>query len=404
MTALLALTSAGFAAPGGGVPDSASGIEAPLAGVQVAQQVQRRGFFEMLFGIRPATKPPPQAAPRRTGRSSSGRSSAPPPPPVEVVEKDENARLILVVGDFVAGAVARGLERAFADEARVVVSNRANGNSGLVRDDYYDWVGLLPGIVNEEKPDVVVVAIGSNDRQQIKDADGRYAPLSSDWERVYGERIAAISDTLKVYGQPFFWVGTAPMRSSSASRDMAYFNSLYEPRVEAAGGYYIDIWDGFANEDGRFVSSGPDVDGQLRALRTKDGINFTAAGRLKLAFYVEREMKRQIGFGTDETDILPLSAPTSQIEIGPDGVKRLVGPIVPLSGPRPGARDQLVDRSAEAAGGGEGEATPQELLVFEGKSLPQVPGRADDASWPPLRDDPAVPQPAALAGPDGAAN
>ena len=46
-------------------------------------------------------------------------------------------------------------------------------------------------------------------------------------------------------------------------------------------------------EAGNYITSGPDVEGQVRQLRTGDGINFTRAGRMKLAFYVELEIRRK---------------------------------------------------------------------------------------------------------------
>ncbi|MHA1158139.1 MAG: DUF459 domain-containing protein [Alphaproteobacteria bacterium] len=346
------------------------------------QRTERRSFFKMLFGRRAAPRQKQQEQTRRKS-STTKRAAIPESPAAEIQPKDESALRILVVGDFVASALARGLEQRFAEETRVSIVNKANGNSGLVRDDYYNWGAVLPGLLNDQQPDVVVVAIGSNDRQQIKQDGKRHAPLSSGWEAAYEGRIEGIADTLKVFGRPFFWVGAPPMRGRSASRDMAYFNGLYKPRIVETGGYFIDIWNGFTNEDGRFVSSGPDVEGNLRALRNKDGINFSRAGRLKLAFYVEREMKRQIGFTTGAKSVLLLSSPTSQIEIGPDGEKRLVGPVVSLVGPRPGARDALVgDREGEDG------------------SLPLVPGRADDYRWPPVRDSQAevTPSPASLPG------
>ena len=122
-------------------------------------------------------------------------------------------------------------------------------------------------------------------------------------------RIAGMADTLKVFGRPFFWVSAPPMRSSSASGDMDYLNGLYKPAVTAAGGHYIDIWNGFTDDNGNYTSSGPDVDGQLRALRSSDGINFTRAGRLKLAFFVEREIRKQTGIGSGSVDLCHLGQP-----------------------------------------------------------------------------------------------
>jgi hypothetical protein len=236
-------------------------------------------------------------------------------------------------------------------------------------------------LLNSVQPDMIVITIGANDRQPISDNGQSYQPRSNEWESLYGKRVDALLETLKVFGRPFFWVSAPPMRNGSLSDHMLYVNGLVKPRVEAAGGHFIDIWDGFANKDGHFVGSGPDVDGQVRQLRNRDGINFTRAGRLKLAFYVAREIRRQTGLGAGTVDLLPAVSQTGHIEIGPDGKKRLVGPVISLNDPLPGASDAL-------AGGAETEPakTPEESLqyrlVVKGEALPTTPGRVDDFAWP----------------------
>lgn len=355
------------------------------------------GFFDFLFGPRPVRPPPemrrqapPPSAPR------AGRPSQPSQPPVAVVQvtpKDPKARKILVIGDFVAGGLAWGLDQTFADEPKIVIVDQSNNASGLVRDDYYDWNKQLPAILNQVKPDVVVVAVGANDRQPIRSGKDRLSFHTDTWEKAYVGRIASMADTLKVFGRPFFWVSAPPMRASSSGRDMDYLNGLYKPAVTAAGGHYVDVWNGFTDDNGDYISSGPDVDGQLRALRTSDGINFTRAGRLKLAFYVEREIRKQTGIGTGSVDLATSASQASQIEVGPDGVKRLVGPVISLSDPLPGANHALVGSAANpdpAMSAG----TPQYKLIVDGAAPPTVPGRADDFAWPP-RQRAALAEPAA---------
>jgi hypothetical protein len=46
---------------------------------------------------------------------------------------------------------------------------------------------------------------------------------------------------------------------------------------------FVDVWDGFVDEDGRYAQSGPDYEGQIRRLRSGDGVHFTEAGTRKLA-------------------------------------------------------------------------------------------------------------------------
>src|SRR5665213_2356486 len=299
---------------------------------------RRGGFFEMLFGpsllepFRPSG--PPQGA-------RPPQPSEPPLPTAQIVPKDKDAKKILVIGDFVADGIAWGLDQTFAEEPKLAIIDDTNANSGLTRADYYDWNAQLPKLLNQEKPDIIVMALGANDRQELRNGNERFATHSDAWEQAYVQRIKAIASTLKVYGRPFFWVSAPPMRTAAAARDMAYLNEFYKPAVAEAGGYFVDVWDGFTSDEGNYISSGADVNGQLRALRTSDGINFTRAGRLKLAFYVEREIRRQTGLGAGTVDLFTSTNQNSQIEIGPDGQKRLVGPVISLTDPAPGASDVL---------------------------------------------------------------
>ena len=76
--------------------------------------------------------------------------------------------------------------------------------------------------------------------------------------------------------------------------DSAYLNEIYRSRAEKAGITYVDVWDGFVDESGRFAQQGPDYEGQTRRLRSGDGAFFTKFGARKLAHYVEREIQRHI--------------------------------------------------------------------------------------------------------------
>ena len=85
---------------------------------------------------------------------------------------------------------------------------------------------------------------------------------------------------------------------------MSYLDELYRARAEKAGIVYVDIWDGFVDENGRYAVQGPDFEGQIRRLRTGDGVNFTKAGAVKLAHYVEHELRRVLS-----SHIVPVALP-----------------------------------------------------------------------------------------------
>ena len=86
---------------------------------------------------------------------------------------------------------------------------------------------------------------------------------------------------------------------------------------------FIDVWNGFADEDGQFVSVGPDIGGQPAQLRTGDGLNFTRAGQRKLAFFVQQELDDI--FGT-----APAVAATGVVSPSAAAEGPKIGPMVPL--------------------------------------------------------------------------
>ena len=115
---------------------------------------------------------------------------------------------------------------------------------------------------------------------------------SEKWELAYTNRVDATIAALKSAGVPVLWVGLPSQRDTNASADSAYLNEFYRSQAEKAGIVYVDIWDGFVDEEGKFSPQGPDHLGQTRRLRTSDGVYFTKFGARKLAFYAEREIER----------------------------------------------------------------------------------------------------------------
>ena len=61
------------------------------------------------------------------------------------------------------------------------------------------------------------------------------------------------------------WVGLPAVRGAKATADMLFLDSLYRDAAGKAGITYVDVWDGFVDEAGRFLQQGPDFEGQIRA-------------------------------------------------------------------------------------------------------------------------------------------
>lgn len=268
---------------------------------------QPKTLFDMLFGEKKAAPPEPpaqkkpapqrQVRPKKTAPPAPRKPSAaqipiPIPAPKQLVQKLDDANNVLVLGDFLSSGLADGLMEAFSDNPSVRISDLSNGSSGFVRQDYYNWNQSISTLLEQEKPAAVVMMIGANDRQ-VMDSNGKIRLFASDeWKTDYQVRIEHFIQTVQKSGYPLIWVGQPPYTARTMSKDMLVLNEIYRQTTEKAGASFVDIWDGFANEDGDVVITGLDINGQEAQLRSPDGIGLTTAGKRKLAFYVEKPLRK----------------------------------------------------------------------------------------------------------------
>src|SRR4029077_10854637 len=212
---------------------------------------------------------------------------------------------------------------------------------------------------------------------------GPYHFHTDQWAALYAKRIDAMIAALKSKGVPVIWVGLPAIRGTKATSDMSYLDELYRERAERAGIIYVDIWDGFVDEDGDYAVQGPDFEGQIRRLRTADGVHFTKAGAVKIASYVDRELRRLM-----PSSVAPVALPGPETTpksgaagARPDvGAGADVGPVLPLTsrgddhgGALLGAGDHLKQTTSDPIAA---------KVLSRGETLAAPAGRADDFSWP----------------------
>lgn len=361
-------------------------------------QERPRNLLEMLFGgprqtarpQRPSIQEPRQTAPRKVRRkrsvspspkSSTARASVAAAPAVTPVTKAETAKNVLVIGDFMAGSLAKGLADAFAESRDIRVTDSVNGSSGLVRDDHYAWLTELGPIIEREKPDVVVVMLGANDRQTIR-VGGAGLPLRSDaWAAEYTRRVEAIAALVREKNARLVWVGMPAFQADKASEDMVYFNDLYRTAALRVGGEYVDVWGGFTDANGSYASSGPDLAGQTARLRNSDGITLTSAGQEKLAYFAEKPITKILGLNVDDLvahlGTQQLSA--SQLPATANPLNATETPPISFSNPRFDGGDQLLGAGPTALAAGDTSLRNQ--LVVKGSSVAAIEGRADHFNW-----------------------
>ncbi len=215
--------------------------------------------------------------------------------------------------------------------------------------------------------------------QSARSPNGLHEFREKRWVELYRVKIDEMIGVLKSKGVPVLWVGLPVVRGPKATADTAFLDTLYRDAAGKAGVTYVDVWDGFVDEAGRFLQQGPDFEGQIRRLRSSDGVYFTRAGALKLAHYAEREINRLLA-ARSAPMVLPSEPASPDAKALPDqpAPRPLAGPIVPLTDFSVGT-DQLL--GGPGAGPVAIDAQAAQLLI-RGEPLAAPAGRADDFAWP----------------------
>ncbi len=405
------------------------------------QERRPRGFFQNLFepfNSRPYERENSRPYENEYGRPNQpqqiqptqqpSESSRPPPPRKTQSEGEQFAPTtsIVVMGDGMADWLAYGLEEVFSNSPELNIIRKNKFYSGLLRYDAkgdLDWWHVARDILAKEKANYVIMMLGVSDRESIRQKDlaketetkvkeqqakneaekkGEQPPYpidnsdeivapnlqrgkndgvvefrSDQWVKIYSRRIDETIAALKSKGVPVFWVGLPSIRGTRSTADATYLNDLYRSRAERAGIVYIDVWDGFVDEAGKYSNYGPDYEGQMRRLRSSEGVFFTKYGVRKLAYYVERELRRYM------SNRMPVALPSEPHRPLPSEqmpVERpLAGPTVLLTGTPTSESDELL------GGAGGGSAHSDDIaakVLLKGEPVAAPPGRADNFVWP----------------------
>jgi hypothetical protein len=210
---------------------------------------------------------------------------------------------VLVVGDSLGDGLWSGLYRAFEDDATLEFIQRAKGSTGFARPDSYNWNNELADILKKDTYQIAVIMFGDNDAQPIKSGRDWLKVGSDGWREIYGQRVEAFIKKLRAANIAVYWVGLPIMRSDGQNADAEALNDVYREKAFINGATFIETWNGFTDESGRFSAYGPDMTGQVKRLRADDGVHFTMRGYLKLAHYVEKELRRDLNLAKIERNI-----------------------------------------------------------------------------------------------------
>jgi len=190
-------------------------------------------------------------------------------------------RTVLIAGDsMILEGFGVALQRRLKEYQGLTVIREGVYSSGLARPDYFDWQPYLKELLDEHRPDLLVLSLGANDPQDIVDEKGkRHFCATDSWNEIYAGRVRRLLETAAARGVLTFWVGLPIMAIEKYGRKIANINAVVEREcARFPKCHFVDTWLVLADSENEFTTYRKKADGRRLRIRAKDGIHLTETG------------------------------------------------------------------------------------------------------------------------------
>lgn len=193
---------------------------------------------------------------------------------------------ILLIGDSLGNNLAYGMIGQLSKEPTLKFVRKAKASTGLSNAWFYNWHNNLATFLKEEKPNLVVVFLGANDRQNYV-VNNKVQNFGTDaWKKTYRSNVTKIATASTKAGAYVLWVGMPIMKPYNYAKGITTIDEQFAMAAPLVpGATYLSTRAFTADATGAY-REGALVNGKYAQLRGQDGIHFTTMGQNVMATYV----------------------------------------------------------------------------------------------------------------------
>ncbi len=214
--------------------------------------------------------------PESEGQLESSDEALPSDP---TTETGPASAAVLLLGDsMMAGSLGSAIALSLSRQPKPRLVRAVQTATGLTRPDVFDWMKVLPPLLEREKPTLVICSLGANDATNIRQGDRVIDFGHAGWRSAYAQRVKAMMRVLTARGARVLWLGLPPMRNASFSEKARHLNIIFAQAArEVAGVEYLDV-EMLVARDGEYATFMRNSEGRFVRVRTEDGIHYAPAG------------------------------------------------------------------------------------------------------------------------------
>ncbi|MGH2597414.1 MAG: SGNH/GDSL hydrolase family protein [Actinomycetota bacterium] len=285
------LKRAAEASPDGRRRSAALALLRPFAAISDVLQITKlTDAVEQALGRNPGEAPggeivvPPEPIPSNAGGGGNGGGGdVHTQGPIRKPTGSDKLRVV-VVGDSLATGLGISLGRVLKPSL-VRVSRQGRISTGLARPDYFDWFAALTQIVDNFRPDLIVIMLGENDNQALRTPSGREETQVGTfaWPQAYQQRVSDFMHLATSKGARVVWVGLPIVSDTGRWGIIERQNTLFEGAAEQVDDVaYLDTWDMFSAPGGGYTAYYR-IGNDVQLVRESDGLHFNSTGYELLA-------------------------------------------------------------------------------------------------------------------------
>ena len=217
--------------------------------------------------------------------------AADPAPEIASQSEEENPSApmtVLLLGDsMIAGSLGSAIASSLSREPKPRVVRAVQTATGLSRPDVFDWMKVVPPLLEREKPQLIVCSFGANDATNIRDGDRLLEFGHAGWRTAYSERVAAMMRLLVAQNGRILWLGLPPMREAWFSERARYLNRIFAQTAKQFSQVeYFDLEMLVSAPNGDYATFLRNADGRFVRMRMDDGVHYSPSGAKAVARWV----------------------------------------------------------------------------------------------------------------------
>lgn len=193
---------------------------------------------------------------------------------------------VLFIGDSMMRILGTQAEKNFKKAGIQPVAAFSSLGSGLVRPSVFNWTKKINELIDANKPKMVFIALGTNDRQALEAPDGRVINYTDEatWTTIYGELIGNVMDQfIKAGVDTIVWFLPPDMKAPDVQEHGKLLRKILsaeatksDERIEKV--QLFDMAKVLSPKPGTYSQHKISPTGQALQVRDPDGVHLTRDG------------------------------------------------------------------------------------------------------------------------------